>query len=86
MGYQRNDAASNLRKRGNLTLTIGLLVDDVHPVAGPIRQPRHPIRFAVTPAGLGGPAPMLGQHTDEILTELGLGDRIADLRTARAVA
>jgi hypothetical protein len=29
LGYQRNDAASNLRKRGNLTLTIGLLVDDI---------------------------------------------------------
>jgi len=29
LGYQRNDAASNLRKRGNLTRTIGLLVDDI---------------------------------------------------------
>ena len=29
LGYQRNDAASNLRKRNNRTLTIGLLVDDI---------------------------------------------------------
>ena len=29
LGYQRNDAARNLRKRGSLTLTIGLLVDDI---------------------------------------------------------
>jgi DNA-binding LacI/PurR family transcriptional regulator len=29
LGYQRNDAARNLRKRGHLTLTIGLLVDDI---------------------------------------------------------
>jgi crotonobetainyl-CoA:carnitine CoA-transferase CaiB-like acyl-CoA transferase len=64
---------------------IGLLVDDVHPVAGPIRQPRHPIRFPGTPATLGGPAPMLGQHTDDILTELGLGDRIAALRADHVV-
>jgi LacI family transcriptional regulator len=29
LGYQRNDAASNLRRRGSLTLTIGLVVDDI---------------------------------------------------------
>ena len=39
-----------------------------------------------TPADLGGPAPALGQHTDEILAELGLGDRIAELRASGAVA
>jgi crotonobetainyl-CoA:carnitine CoA-transferase CaiB-like acyl-CoA transferase len=65
---------------------IGLLVDDVHPVAGPIRQPRHPTRFSETPSSLGGPAPMLGQHTDELLEELGLGERIAGLRADRVVA
>ena len=32
------------------------------------------------------PLPALGQHTDEILTELGLADRIADLRAGAAVA
>jgi len=64
---------------------IGLFVDDVHPVAGPIRQPRHPAQFGATPARVGGPAPMLGQHTDEILGELGLHERIADLRAAGVV-
>jgi DNA-binding LacI/PurR family transcriptional regulator len=29
LGYQRNDAARNLRQRGQLTHTIGLLVDDI---------------------------------------------------------
>ena len=65
---------------------VGLLVDDVHPVAGPVRQPRHPTRFPVTPAVLGGPAPSLGQHTDEILGELGLGDQATSLRAAGVVA
>jgi crotonobetainyl-CoA:carnitine CoA-transferase CaiB-like acyl-CoA transferase len=65
---------------------VGLLVDDVHPVAGPIRQPRHPTLFPATPAVLGGPAPTLGQHTDEILDELGLADQAASLRAAGAVA
>ena len=39
---------------------MGLLVDSVHPIAGRIRQPRHPILFEATPAGLGAPAPALG--------------------------
>ena len=43
---------------------MGLLVDSVHPIAGRIRQPRHPILFEATPAGLGAPAPALGAHTD----------------------
>jgi alpha-methylacyl-CoA racemase len=40
----------------------------------------------VTPAELGGPAPGLGEHTDEVLAELGLADRIAQLRIAGVVA
>jgi crotonobetainyl-CoA:carnitine CoA-transferase CaiB-like acyl-CoA transferase len=66
---------------------IGLLVDDEHPVAGRIRQPRHPILFDATPAGLGGPSPALGQDTDAVLGELGLDDgAIVALRAAGAVA
>jgi crotonobetainyl-CoA:carnitine CoA-transferase CaiB-like acyl-CoA transferase len=65
---------------------IGMLVDMTHPVAGTIRQPRHPAQFDATPAHLGGPAPTIGQHTDEILTELGRRDDIARLRTAGVVA
>jgi crotonobetainyl-CoA:carnitine CoA-transferase CaiB-like acyl-CoA transferase len=65
---------------------IGLLVDSQHPVAGRLRQPRHPVRFGATPADLGSPAPGLGEHTDEILTRLGLGDRRAAWRAAGVVA
>jgi len=61
---------------------IGLFEDSVHPTAGRLRQPRHPTDFGGTRPPLGGPAPMLGQHTDEILAELGLTDRIAELRGA----
>ena len=36
---------------------IGLLVDDVHPIAGRIRQPRHPALFDETPATVEVPPP-----------------------------
>jgi crotonobetainyl-CoA:carnitine CoA-transferase CaiB-like acyl-CoA transferase len=65
---------------------IGLFEESTHPVAGRLRQPRHPARFEGTPATLGGPSPSLGEHTDEILEELGMGDRIQELRDVGAVA
>ncbi len=66
---------------------IGLLEDSVHPTAGRLRQPRHPARFEGTPAHLGVGAPTLGQHTDELLAELGYGtDRSDALRESGAVA
>jgi len=42
-----------------------------HPVGGPMRQARPPERFSVTPSAIRRPAPGLGEHTDEILEELG---------------
>ena len=50
---------------------MGLFVDFDHPVAGRVRLPRHPTQFAATPATLGGAAPGLGEHTDDVLRELG---------------
>jgi crotonobetainyl-CoA:carnitine CoA-transferase CaiB-like acyl-CoA transferase len=66
-------------------IAMGLFEESVHPVAGRLRQPRHPARFGATPAALGGPAPALGEHTDEILVELGFGDRITTLRASGVV-
>jgi crotonobetainyl-CoA:carnitine CoA-transferase CaiB-like acyl-CoA transferase len=65
---------------------IGLFVERDHPVAGRTRIPRHPIRFGAGEASLGGPAPGLGEHTDEVLAEIGLGAQIQDLRKAGVVA
>ena len=63
---------------------IGLLVDSDSPTVGRLRQPRHPTQFGTIRPGLGGPAPTLGQHTVEVLSELGYADRI-DALTAAAV-
>ena len=61
-------------------VAIGMFEESDHHIVGRTRLPRHPTRFGVTPAQLTGGSPGLGEHTDEILSELGLGDRIAALR------
>ena len=49
-----------------------LLVESEHPHAGRTRTPRPVASFEATPATLRRPAPALGEHTDELLAELGL--------------
>jgi crotonobetainyl-CoA:carnitine CoA-transferase CaiB-like acyl-CoA transferase len=49
-----------------------LIVESDHPVVGRIRQARAAARFDKTPTTLARPAPTHGQHTDEILKELGI--------------
>jgi crotonobetainyl-CoA:carnitine CoA-transferase CaiB-like acyl-CoA transferase len=65
---------------------MGLFVEADHDVVGRTRLPRHPIKFSATPATLRGGSPALGQHTDELLVELGLAGSIADLRGRGVVA
>jgi len=50
----------------------GAVVEREHPAAGRMREPRPPVRFEKTPAEPGRPAPLLGEHGDEILEELGV--------------
>jgi len=44
-----------------------MLVEIEHPIAGKIKVPGQPIKFSETPAKNTMPAPILGQHTEDIL-------------------
>jgi crotonobetainyl-CoA:carnitine CoA-transferase CaiB-like acyl-CoA transferase len=50
---------------------MGIVVETEHPVAGPLRQARAAARFSRTPAGIRFGGPALGEHTEEVLAELG---------------
>jgi crotonobetainyl-CoA:carnitine CoA-transferase CaiB-like acyl-CoA transferase len=57
-----------------------------HPVAGPTRVLGIPFKLSGTPARIRRPAPTLGQHTEEILGELGYdADAIRRLRSDRVI-
>jgi crotonobetainyl-CoA:carnitine CoA-transferase CaiB-like acyl-CoA transferase len=63
------------------------LIASEHPQMGRIREPRPAARFEATPSAIRNPAPTLGQHTDEVLRELGHStDEIGRLRSEGAVA
>lgn len=49
----------------------GLVTSVEHPTLGEIPQLRPVIDMAETPGSIAGPPPLLGQHTAELLTELG---------------
>ena len=60
---------------------LGMEAPVEHPVLGPIRVVDNAIHMAGAPRGVRRPTPERGQHTDEVLTELGLAaEDIARLR------
>ena len=63
-----------------------MVVASQHPVAGAIRQLGVPVKLGDTPGAVRTPPPVLGQHTRDVLAELGFADsEIGRLREAGAI-
>ena len=50
------------------------LPDAVHPIVGDYKEIPPPVRFSETPSSVRRPAPVIGQHNAEVLTEVGYSD------------
>ncbi|MBC8497894.1 CoA transferase [Candidatus Bathyarchaeota archaeon] len=60
-----------------------MIIELEHPKAGTVRGPNFPVKFSKTPAVVTRPAPLLGQHNEEVLTEL-LGYRKEEVDELRS--
>lgn len=63
----------------------GSLVSYDHPTEGRVTTPGFPYKFSATPAEVRRGAPLTGEHTREILAELGWDDLAADGLAGRGV-
>ena len=67
-------------------LARGMVAEVQHPTAGALNLVNCPIHLTRTPAQVRTPPPLLGQHTDEVLSELGFDDAtIASMHAAGTV-
>jgi crotonobetainyl-CoA:carnitine CoA-transferase CaiB-like acyl-CoA transferase len=69
------------------TSARGMIDRVVHPVLGEIPVVSTPVKFSNMKAGVRMPAPLRGQHTDEVLASLGYSvEAIAALRARKVVS
>jgi len=67
-------------------LARDMVIETVHPVAGPTRALGVPIKLSRTPGSVRRPAPVLGQHTREVLGEAGYSNAEIDALVSSGVA
>lgn len=63
-------------------LARGMVQEMDHPVIGKMKTIGFPSKFSRTPSQIRSPAPLFGQHTDEVLNTLGISSQ--QLETLRA--
>jgi crotonobetainyl-CoA:carnitine CoA-transferase CaiB-like acyl-CoA transferase len=66
-------------------LARGMVVDITHPAAGATRALGCPVHLSATPPRVDRPAPVLGEHTREVLRESGYSDAEVDALAAEGV-
>jgi crotonobetainyl-CoA:carnitine CoA-transferase CaiB-like acyl-CoA transferase len=63
-----------------------MVLEIEHPGHGPVKVTGFPVKLDRTPARVRHPSPELGQHTEEVMREVGIApERIARLRTAGVI-
>ena len=68
------------------TQASGIIVEYEHQTAGRLKGVGHPVLIDGAERHAGLPPPMLGQHTDDVLSEMGLSsEAISELRRARVI-
>jgi crotonobetainyl-CoA:carnitine CoA-transferase CaiB-like acyl-CoA transferase len=67
------------------TLAREMVVETEHPQAGPTRALGCPVHFSKTPTRIDHAAPLLGEHTREILRDYGYDDAAIDALVAEGV-
>ena len=60
-----------------------LIAEFDQPMVGRVRQPKPAARFEINQAAIGGPAPRVGEHSREVLRELGYDDSAIDKMVSR---
>ena len=77
----RRDMRDNEQVRAN-----EIILETQHPVAGNLRQTRHPALFSKTPPEINCGAPQRGEHSIEVLSEAGFNaESIRELEKSGAV-